>query len=104
MNAEDNLQPLRPALSWPDALLRINELEAELRSLKTRYAELEEQTGETMKKYLVLKDVLEAVDKALHHFPQFSASYIDVKYSENCFREMHAEALKILDQHRAAKP
>lgn len=40
-----------------------------------------------------LMDVAGKVKKALNLYPQFSEKYVDVKYSENCFREMVAKAL-----------
>ena len=43
-----------------------------------------------------LKDKIKNLKKILNLYPQFSEKYIDVKYSENCFREMHGKALSEL--------
>jgi hypothetical protein len=43
-----------------------------------------------------LKNKIKNLKKILNLYPQFSEKYIDVKYSENCFREMCAKALSEL--------
>ena len=43
-----------------------------------------------------LQSKLKVCREALNIYPEFSEKYIDVKYSENCFREMVAKAKEAL--------
>ena len=47
-----------------------------------------------------LRKVMRLIEDVLNIYPQFSPKYIDVKYSENCFRDMHARVLGIIKSMR----
>jgi uncharacterized Zn finger protein (UPF0148 family) len=82
--------------------IRIQELEAEVERLKynlkiaeavlapiTSMAESKLNYQERSEK---LESLVRELDKDLSIYPQFSEKYADVKYSENCFREMVSKA------------